>query len=581
MLDPISALAFELHASKGVFALLLGSGISRSAKIPTGWEITLDLVRKVAALSDAAEITDPAAWYTDKFGRAPDYSELLNTLSTTPAQRQQVIAPYIEPSTEERNRGEKLPTAAHIAIAKLMAEGYIKVVITTNFDRLLELALADLGVNPTVLSSADHVAGAIPLVHAGPTIIKVHGDYLDTRIRNTQDELAGYESAIDKLLDRVFDEFGLVVCGWSADWDVALKAAIDRAPSRRYPMYWSARGEPSAAAKGLIERRGGRRVPIADADGFFGELSTKVSALESLSRPHPLSADLAVAMLKEYLPEPRHRIRLNDLVNGERARTLGVLDSQGTHLHAISNDVLVKEVRRYEASIDVLLPLAYYAGIWSEGEQCEPWVALVHELAARGKDVSGNRALIDLIAYPACLVMHAFLLGAVVGKKPASFGAMAGSEADFSGFGAVKLGDRMNATALIRDRGQERFKALPGHENDSVALSERIAELLRPIAKNELPSEASFNEAFCRLELALVFGFVEWRYGESTTSDRLWILPGLYRYQSSISSKIIQEWKSKHAEHGLESELCVMAALKKVPRFDDIAQLATRSALFD
>ena len=50
MLDPISVIAFDMQAAKGVFALLLGSGVSRAAKIPTGWVITLDLVRSVARL---------------------------------------------------------------------------------------------------------------------------------------------------------------------------------------------------------------------------------------------------------------------------------------------------------------------------------------------------------------------------------------------------------------------------------------------------------------------------------------------------------------------------------------------------
>jgi hypothetical protein len=46
--DPITQLAFSVYENKGVFAVLLGSGLSRSAEIPTGWEITLDLVRRVA-----------------------------------------------------------------------------------------------------------------------------------------------------------------------------------------------------------------------------------------------------------------------------------------------------------------------------------------------------------------------------------------------------------------------------------------------------------------------------------------------------------------------------------------------------
>ena len=48
--DSTSQLAFAIHENPGVYALLLGSGLSRSAGIPTGWEITLDLIRRVGAL---------------------------------------------------------------------------------------------------------------------------------------------------------------------------------------------------------------------------------------------------------------------------------------------------------------------------------------------------------------------------------------------------------------------------------------------------------------------------------------------------------------------------------------------------
>ena len=54
-------------------------------------------------------------------------------------------------------------------------------------------------------------------------MIKLHGDYLDTRIKNTEPELAAYDKALDEMLDRIFDEYGLIVSGWSGDWDIALR----------------------------------------------------------------------------------------------------------------------------------------------------------------------------------------------------------------------------------------------------------------------------------------------------------------------------------------------------------------------
>jgi hypothetical protein len=56
-------------------------------------------------------------------------------------------------------------------------------------------------------------------------VIKLHGDYRDTRIRNTTPELETYEAEMDDLLDRIFDEYGLIICGWCAAWDGGILAS--------------------------------------------------------------------------------------------------------------------------------------------------------------------------------------------------------------------------------------------------------------------------------------------------------------------------------------------------------------------
>ena len=44
------------------------------------------------------------------------------------------MLPYFEPNDDEKETGLKQPTVAHKAIAKLAKKGYIKMVVTTNFD---------------------------------------------------------------------------------------------------------------------------------------------------------------------------------------------------------------------------------------------------------------------------------------------------------------------------------------------------------------------------------------------------------------------------------------------------------------
>jgi hypothetical protein len=76
MLNNILSLSFSIYSKKGVYALLLGSGISRSAGIPTGWEIVLDLIQKIAKISAEDSGSNHEEWYKSKFKEEPNYSKL-------------------------------------------------------------------------------------------------------------------------------------------------------------------------------------------------------------------------------------------------------------------------------------------------------------------------------------------------------------------------------------------------------------------------------------------------------------------------------------------------------------------------
>src|ERR1017187_9802386 len=313
MSDEILSLAASMQSNKGVYALLLGSGVSRSAGVPTGWEIIEDLIKRIARGKGVSCDPNPAAWYVKQFGGQPKYPKIIDQLAKAPAERSQLLRPYFEPNDDERPRGLKQPTPAHKAIAHLVAEGYVRVILTTNFDRLLESALEAEGVSATILSTPDSIDGALPLVHTNCCVLKLHGDYRDTRIMNTSEEVAAYDSRTNKLLDQILDEFGLVVCGWSADWDAALRSAIERCQSRRFTTYWTTPGGLTKAASELVELRHSRVIEISSADSFFVELSEKVDSFADLSRHRSLDDALEVATLKRYLSEPKYSTQLRDL----------------------------------------------------------------------------------------------------------------------------------------------------------------------------------------------------------------------------------------------------------------------------
>ncbi|PNW28705.1 SIR2 family protein [Formosa algae] len=151
MIEPTNRIALSIYSNKGAYALMLGSGISRNAGIPTGWEIITDLIQKIAVLENEKINSTPDKWYLDKYKTNPDYSDLLEKLASSPSERMNLLKPYFEPTQEDRENNLKEPTKAHKAIAKLVKNGFVKVIVTTNFDRLIEQALKLEGIEPTVI----------------------------------------------------------------------------------------------------------------------------------------------------------------------------------------------------------------------------------------------------------------------------------------------------------------------------------------------------------------------------------------------------------------------------------------------
>ena len=155
MADSTVPLTFAVHSNPGAYAVLLGSGVSTGAGIPTGREIVADLTLKIAMLEGAGAVEDPIEWYRNSHGHDPDYSQLLGELAPSPAERSQLLRTYFEPTGAQRSQGVRMPGGAHRAMAQLAASGHLRLFLTTNFDRLLEQALNDVGVVPTVISTPD------------------------------------------------------------------------------------------------------------------------------------------------------------------------------------------------------------------------------------------------------------------------------------------------------------------------------------------------------------------------------------------------------------------------------------------
>ena len=299
-----------------------------------------------------------------------------------------------------------------------MHDGFVRVIVTTNFDRLLESALRDRGVEPTVVSSVDAMRGAEPLTHTKCYLLKLHGDYKDARILNTEEELSKYPEEYDALLDRVFDDHGLVVCGWSGDWDEALRAALLRCESRRYSLFWAAMGgELGDTAERIVGHRSGHVLAIADADDFFGKLRDHVQTLARTRRREARTMELLVNSAKRFVAKAEHRVELDDLVESEiqaaqsllRAfKPVGGLDKDGTR----------QRVEFHESAAEPLVRIVGVLGRWGNGDEVDAAVnALLALVAQADEQREGIVQLVALRAYSAVLVLTAYGLGLTYGRR--------------------------------------------------------------------------------------------------------------------------------------------------------------------
>jgi hypothetical protein len=533
-IDPLLGVALALHNTRGGYALLLGSGLSSAAGIPTGWGIVEDLIRRVAAAESEearrAADADPAAWYRARYREEPQYSDLIARLAPSRAERRQLLRAYFEPTDDEREEGRKLPTAAHRAVARLMRDGIVRVVLTTNFDRLLETALGELGVAPAIIATADQVRGMMPLHLEPATLIKLHGDYLDTRIRNTPEELASYPRLLNRLLDRVLDEYGLVVCGWSATWDPALRDAITRSPARRFTTFWAARGEVSEEARAIIDQRRAQEIEIEGADEFLDAVVEKVATLESFQRPHPLTTAVAVATLKRYLPVPEQRIRLHDLVMDEVTRVserVPALIVPGVRPEPLS---VVKDVMtRVEATCETLIALMTTGAYWGEERHRSLWVEVLERLgnhASFGNFMGGTfyQVWVELYRYPAMLAFFAAGLAALARGKSAEetvadllviprikFRRDSASDSAAEGLYAMKLMDHGTAQAVL-------------HPNAYTPVSDHLYEILQPAIRPLVADDEAYATLFDRWEYLIALAYSD--QNVTNPSDRFFVPVG-------------------------------------------------------
>jgi Flp pilus assembly protein TadD len=188
------------------------------------------------------------AWLKSRAGwesEAGDYSNLFEAWEPTQRGRARHIEALVARGT---------PSFGYLCLSQLLDQGYLDTVITTNFDDLAYEACARWSSFRPRVYAYGATGGPIRRQSGRPSIIKLHGDFLYSRLKNTSAELAEQDPNMKTQVGRLLDDYELMVIGYNGS-DASIMRILEAIPGEA-GVYWCAYKDqlPSKEVQSLLER---------------------------------------------------------------------------------------------------------------------------------------------------------------------------------------------------------------------------------------------------------------------------------------------------------------------------------------
>lgn len=317
------------------FAWFLGAGASRSSGLPTANDILWDLKRRYYCREENQEISRqdiqneavkdriqsfmdsrgfPALWAED------EYTAYFEKIFGDDRERQRR---YLKAMLSEERVSLSV---GNRVLAALMVAGLCRATFTTNFDSLVEKAVAEMGGQSL---SAYHLEGSHAANNAlnneeYPLYCKLHGDFRYDSLKNLSEDLARQNDELSDCLVNAGNRFGFIVAGYSGR-DASVMKLFHRVLESSNPLphglFWTGiKGFPVHPAVDVVlgqARAGGvnaRYVEIETYDAFMLRLWRNIEG-----KPQELDAKVRKSRLASVdiaLPPPgraKPLLRLNAL----------------------------------------------------------------------------------------------------------------------------------------------------------------------------------------------------------------------------------------------------------------------------
>ena len=225
-------LAASLQDTKeqGGAILLVGAGISVSAGIPPAQELM-----KIAIENFSNYFTEEEQLLSKEDLNQLKYNDIMTKLS--PMHRKALFEWHIK-CDKKRNISPSKLNFAHLAIAELLKQGYIKRILTTNFDPLLINACYMVGMYPLpAIYDIGSVNQINPELFDDPCIIYLNGQHAGQVQRNTSSQLNMHDPILQKVIVSTGCKRPWIVAGYSGENDPLMDALNELRPFNNW-LYW-------------------------------------------------------------------------------------------------------------------------------------------------------------------------------------------------------------------------------------------------------------------------------------------------------------------------------------------------------
>lgn len=264
-------------------------------------------------------------------------------------------------------------------------------------------------------------------------------------------------------------------------------------------------------AQTIINHRRAELINIESADQIFTQILEKVKSLYELENNSPLSKPVAIATVKRYLVESRHRIRLHDLIHEETKKVYRIFSSENfiTNVNGLTEELFQQRVYKYEAIIDQLLAMLIALSYHDKDEsayllkRCIEWLTRIprHEK---------NVALINLQYYPALLITYSTGISALATNHFNNLAAIL-KESEYKEFHINKKLPtimKLNVWSVFTN-GTNNWVPRQNAENEYTPVSNYLFDYLHSLLHDYLPDDIKYEETFNIFEYLLALTYLD------------------------------------------------------------------------